>query len=347
VADVDVEVMVGQMILLGFRGTTLTPDAPVVADLRDRHIGSLLIAAHDVPSGRPLRNIASPAQLAALSAAVQETAGRPVLLATDEEGGAVARLGPEFGFPATRSAADLGAAGDVDATRAAGAAIARTLRDAGIRLNLAPVVDVDTNPSNPVIGALGRSYSADPAVVAAQAGAFVAGHRDTGVLTCLKHFPGHGSSTSDSHAGFVDVSSTWQPLELDPYRSLIGAGLADAVMAAHVFNDRIDPTYPASLSSATITDLLRGELGFGGVVISDDLQMGAITQGWGLTDAIRLSVLAGTDILTFSNNLDTYDPDLGRTVHTTLLDLVRSGVVSEDRIAESYARITALTARVA
>ncbi|MHB1290204.1 glycoside hydrolase family 3 protein, partial [Georgenia sp.] len=250
------------------------------------------------------------------------------------------------GFPATRSAAELGAAGDPAATREAAYQLARTLTPAGINFNLAPVVDVDVNPTNPIIGALGRAFSADPEVVAEQAAAYVLGHRDAGVLTSLKHFPGHGSSSADSHLGFVDVTDTWSEAELVPYRRLIGAGLVDTVMAAHVFNATLDAKLPASLSRATITGLLREELGFDGVVLTDDLQMRAITDGWPLAEAVRLAVDAGADILTFSNNIDVFTPDLGRRVYEALLDLVTAGDVSEERIARSYERIIALKARI-
>ncbi|WP_223173595.1 glycoside hydrolase family 3 protein [Georgenia yuyongxinii] len=339
------EVMVGQMLLLGFRGTTLEPTNPVVADL-ERHLGGVVLFSRDVPSGSATRNITSPAQVAALTATLQAQADPPLLVTTDQEGGQVARLGPEHGFPATRSAAQLGAMGDPAATRAAAAEMARTLRVAGVNLNLAPVVDVNVNPTNPIIGALGRSFSAHPDVVAEEAAAFVRGHHDEGVLTTLKHFPGHGSSRADTHAGFVDVTDTWSEAELVPYRSLIGQGLADAVMVAHVFNATLDADHPASLSAATITGLLREDLGFDGVVMSDDLQMGAITQQWSFDEAIHLAVQAGTDLLTFSNNLEAFEPDLGARAHATLLDLVRRGEIDEARIAASYERIQLLKARL-
>jgi len=174
----------------------------------------------------------------------------------------------------------------------------------------------------------------------------VRGHHDAGVLTCLKHFPGHGSSTGDTHQGFVDVTATWRRTELDPYRALLAAGLVDATMVAHVRNATLDPHYPASLSRPTITGLLREELGYHGVVVSDDLQMRAITNGWGLGEAIRLAVEAGTDILTFTNNTDTFDPDLGRRAHDALMQLVASKQISPERLAQSYRRISALKDRI-
>lgn len=161
----------------------------------------------------------------------------------------------------------------------------------------------------------------------------------------LKHFPGHGSSRDDSHEGFVDITDTWQDLELNPYRALIGAGLADAVMAAHVFNANLDSEYPASLSKRTITDLLRGDLGFDGVVVSDDLQMGAITEHWDFEEAIRLALLAGTDLLAYGNNL-AFDAGLGERVHGTVMRLVERGDVDRAELERSYLRIQALKARL-
>ena len=185
--------------------------------------------------------------------------------------------------------------------------MAKTLAAAGINHNLAPVVDINSNPANPVIGALGRSFSADPAVVIAQARAFIEAHHAHDVTTTLKHFPGHGSSQADSHLGLVDVSATWQRDELEPYRVLIGEGIVDTVMTAHVFNTQLDPTYPATLSKATITGILRDELGFDGVVITDDMNMQAITSQYGFEQAAVLAVQAGADLLAYGNNL-VYDP---------------------------------------
>jgi len=332
------------MLMLGFRGTTLTPDNPIVADVRDRHLGGVILFASDLPSGSTERNIESPGQVRALCEALRETADGGLLIGIDQEGGLVARLGPEHGFPPTRSAAELGATGDPAVTRAASEEIAAMLADLGINLNFAPVVDVNTNPANPVIGQIDRSFSSDPYVVAAHAAAFVEGHRVHGVLTSLKHFPGHGSSQADSHAGFVDVTTTWDPLELIPYRELAGQGLIDTVMAAHVFNANWDDEHPASLSANVIQEMLRGQIGFAGPVVSDDMGMGAITKQYAFEEAIRLAIVAGNDLLVFGNNIGTFDPDLGRRAHGAIVDLVRRGDIPEERIAASYQRLTAMKA---
>jgi beta-N-acetylhexosaminidase len=172
------------------------------------------------------------------------------------------------------------------------------LRAVGINWDLAPVVDVGYNPANPVIVGAARSFGANPLQVTEHARAFVQGLRAEGVLTALKHFPGHGSSFDDTHLGFTDVTDTASPeLELAPYRALIADGLADSVMTAHVFNKRLDEQYPATLSRATVNGVLRGELAFKGAVVSDDLRMGAIERQYGIGEAAVLALDAGVDIL--------------------------------------------------
>jgi beta-N-acetylhexosaminidase len=288
------------MLLVGFRGLTVESAGEFVSDIQDRNLGGILVFDTDQPTHSKVRNVESPAQLTALISGLQSLAGTPLLVAIDEEGGLVARLDQRHGFPPTISAADLGARGDVTFTRQAGTQIAETLASVGVNLNLAPVVDLNVNPNNPIIGSLGRSFSADPAAVTAHAEAFVEGHRSVGVLTTLKHFPGHGSSNGDTHLGVVDVTDTWSEVELEPFRSIVNDSLADAVLTAHVFNSKLDPEHPATLSQPTITGILRQQIGWEGVVISDDMQMGAIRQAYGYRDALRLAILAGVDVLTIA-----------------------------------------------
>jgi beta-N-acetylhexosaminidase len=350
-AEVGLEAKIGQMLLVGFRGTSAETATQALDDIRDRSLGGVVLFSRDQPTGDPVRNIVSPSQLAALTAALQSAAGEseaalPLTVAVDEEGGRVARLDPAHGFPDTESAAELGEHNDADHTRAAGRRIAAALRDAGVNLNLAPVVDLDVNPDNPIIGALDRSFGADPDLVVRQARAFVRGHQQVGVLTALKHFPGHGSSTGDSHLGVVDVTDTWSEVELQPYRQLIPAGLADSILTAHVFNARLDPDHPATLSSATIHGLLRGELGYDGVVISDDMQMGAIRQAYGYADAVRLALLAGVDMLTIANQ-QVFEAQIVERTIEIVLGLVADGRLDAARIDESWRRINALKARLA
>jgi beta-N-acetylhexosaminidase len=335
---------IGQMLLVGFRGLTVAQAATAVADIRERNLGGVLLYDQDLPTGSAVRNIESPSQLAALVAGLQRAAATPLIVAVDEEGGEVARLGPAHGFPATYSAAELGARNDPAFTQQQGRAIATTLKAAGINLNLAPVVDLDVNPDNPIIGALDRSFGADPALVTTQAEAFIAGHHAIGTLTTLKHFPGHGSSTGDTHLGVVDVTNTWSSVELKPFANVIADGLADAVLTAHVFNRNLDAQHPATLSKPIITGILRNQLGWDGLVISDDMQMGAIRAAYGYTDALRLAITAGVDVLTIAQQ-QVFEPGIVATTIDAIAALVAEGSIPAARIDEAYARIVAFKQR--
>ncbi|PLS76864.1 MAG: glycoside hydrolase family 3 [Chloroflexi bacterium] len=339
--SVSLESMIGQMLMVGFRGLEVHGDSPIIQDIRDRHLGGVVLFDYDVPTQSPVRNIQSPDQVKALIQSLQAAAAVPLLISIDEEGGKVRRLKPEFGFPPAVSAECLGKRNDLDRTRQQASTIARTLAELGINLNLAPVVDLNTNPDNPVIGKLDRSFSADPAIVASHALAFIQAHHEQGVLCTLKHFPGHGSSTSDSHGGFVDVTDSWSSVEVEPYRRIMEAGQADAIMTAHVFNAKLDPQYPATLSKPTITGLLRGEMKYDGVVICDDLQMGAIADHYGFDVAIHGAIEAGADIIMIANN-STYEEQAAARAVALIRQVVEDGTISKDRIAQSYQRIQRL-----
>ena len=287
------------------------------------------------------RNIESPAQVGALLAFLQAQAPLPLLVAIDQEGGRVNRLKPVRGFPASISHEELGQIDDPGETFRQAERTARTLADLGINLNLAPVVDLDANPDNPVIKGKKRSFSSDPETVARHAVAFVQAHRAQGVLSCAKHFPGHGSARGDTHLGLVDISTTWRERELIPFQRLIAAGLCDAIMSAHVFNAKLDPESPATLSPATLTGLLREKLGFEGVIISDDMEMKAISSHYGLEHSVPAAIAAGVDLLCFGNNLN-YDPGIAGKAIDILVRAVESGRIPESRIDTSLARVRAL-----
>jgi beta-N-acetylhexosaminidase len=227
------------------------------------------------------------------------------------------------------------------------ATLAVRLREAGINWNLAPVVDVGYNPANPVIVGVGRSFSANPRLVAAQARAYLAGMHAESMLTALKHFPGHGSSYTDSHKGFVDVSDTANAdVELAPYRLLLADHAVDSVMTAHVFNRHLDSRYPATLSRRTITGVLRDDIGWDGVVVSDDLRMAAIEEHYGLERAAVLALAAGVDVLLIA---DDRLPD-GRSAARVALEAVHRALVrgrlDPTRVELSLGRIAALKARL-
>jgi beta-N-acetylhexosaminidase len=272
---------------------------------------------------------------------LQSQAAIPLLVAIDQEGGRVNRLKADYGFPPSVSHEELGKLDQPAETRRHAALIAQTLADLGINLNLAPVVDLDANPDNPIIKGKRRSFSTDPEAVARHSAEFIKAHRARGVLTCAKHFPGHGSAACDTHLGLVDVTATWHERELVPFRRLIDASLCDAIMSAHVFNRRLDPERPASLSRAVITELLREQLGFNGVVISDDMEMKAISSHYGLDKCVPAAIEAGDDVLCFGNNLS-YDPGIAVKALTILEQAVTSGRLPEARIDESCQRVLAL-----
>ncbi len=338
--NMTLETKIGQMLLVGFRGLSVKNQAdPIVQDIRDRQIGGILLFDYDVAQKRSVRNIKSSSQVKALIRALQAYSKIPLFVGIDYEGGGVNRLPQKYGFPPTVSHQYLGKKNNFALTHQYATQMARTLAQLGINLNFAPVVDVNINPRNPIIAQKERSFSANPFVVAKQALEFIRAHHRQNVLCTLKHFPGHGSSTADSHLGMVDITTTWSEIELIPYRKIIQAKEADAIMTAHVFNRRLDPLQPATLSKWTITHLLRQELGFEGLVFSDDIQMKAIASHYGLETAVYKAIDAGVDILIIGNNTGVFEPDIAAQVVTIIKELVLKGTLSETRIDESYQRI--------
>lgn len=335
--DFRLEAMLGQMIMVGFVGTSPADPWPakLAGQIASGQVGGVLFLK---------RNVVDRDQVRELNAAFLAAGGdRPVLLAIDQEGGIIERLTAEAGFGERPSARDVARSQTVAEATATYAGLARDLKDWGFNLNLGPVVDVDVNPDNPIIGALGRSFSGDPGVVTAYAEAFIAGHDSEQVLTALKHFPGHGSSRDDSHKGFVDITRTWTPAELEPYRRLIADGFAGLVMPGHLYLEALsDPgsRLPSSLSK-TALGVLRDDLGFGGVIISDDMEMQAIEADYGLEEAAVAAVLAGNDILIYSNYAH-QRPDLPGEIIAILERRAERDPELRGRIEESYRRIMAL-----
>lgn len=321
---------IGQMIMIGFGGQYPGLESTVAQEVANGTVGGVVLFG---------RNVGTPEQVQAMTTTLRGVSPHPLLIAIDQEGGWVNRLPSSFGISSNHSAQFLGQQNDLALTAAQGESTALELAKLGINLNLAPVVDVNTNPRNPIIGRYERSYSADPAIVAEHARTVIDAHRPHDILCTLKHFPGHGSSLGDTHAGFVDVTETWNTLELAPYASLIGAQACDVIMTAHIFNSVLDPDHPATLSHSTITGLLREKLGYGGVVISDDMQMGAISKQYDLETAVALAINAGVDIIAFSNNIPLTRGAGGKRLHEIIVHQVETGVIPQSRIEESYQRI--------
>lgn len=331
--------------MLGFTGTALSSDAPICRDIVQHGLGGVILFSRRLHGHSSEANIVSADQLSELTTALQEASETTLLIGIDQEGGAVQRLGSDHGFEPASSARQMGIAEtDTKLTRTQARSTATLLARMGINLNFAPVVDLNLNPENPVIGRIDRSFSDDPAIVAIHARAWIEEHNRCGILSCVKHFPGHGSSAADSHLGFVDITASWLERELLPYRRLLNHDLVDLVMTGHLFNRTIDPLYPASLSRAAVTTLLRHRLGYQGAVISDDMQMRAITDHYEFSEAVCLALAAGVDIIVFGNNLD-YDPDILSKGVAAVMAGLESGMLSEAQLRTSIERVQLLKQR--
>ncbi|MFI9838725.1 glycoside hydrolase family 3 protein [Nonomuraea sp. NPDC051941] len=283
-------------------------------------------------------NVADPGQVSDLTSALRG-AGEPVI-SLDEEGGDVTRLAYHVGSPYPGNAA-LGAVDDVELTRRVYRAIGSELAACGINLDMAPSADVNTEADNPVIGT--RSFGPGPELVARHTVAAVEGLQSVNVAACVKHFPGHGATRVDSHLAIpvVDVDlDVLRERELAPFRAAVGAG-ARSVMTAHVAVPAVTGETPATLSSAALTGLLRGELGYDGVVITDALDMRAITRSVGLAGGAVLTLAAGADLLCLGP-LPTYD-DV-QAIIAEIVSAVREGRLPLSRLEEAAARVAALRA---
>jgi len=330
--------MIGQMILIGVGDDNyLDKSNPVFDAIESGKVGSIILFEKNISFESPKKNIKE------IIGYSQKKAPIPLFVSIDEEGGKVNRLKTRYGFPKTVTAEYLGNLNNVDSTRYYAAKTASTLHSLGLNMNFAPSIDVNINPNNPVIGRMGRSFSKEHEIITKHASIVVETHKNHKVGTTLKHFPGHGSSLSDTHLGIADVTGTWTINELYPYKAMIDSGVVSAIMTAHIVNGVLDQTKrPATLSAPIVTDLLRGFLGYKGVIFSDDMQMKAIASEFGLEEAIKGSILAGVDILLFANNVPDYDVVSANQIFDIIQLFVKNGEISPSRIKESYDRIMKL-----
>ncbi len=330
--------MIGQMIMIGLNDFTNENNRQNILKLiEEGKVGGVVLFEKDLVKQDTRRELVS------MIMALQKQARIPLFVSIDEEGGRVNRLKSKYGFPKSVSAEYLGTVDDKDTTLFYGRLTAQNLYDHGININFAPNVDVNINPENPVISSKERSYSEDYNSVVFHARNFIQAHKAYGITTVIKHFPGHGSSTADSHYGVADVSDTWVIEELYPYKQLIESGDAQAVMTAHIVNRSLDSRkLPATLSDKIISGVLRGMLGFDGVVFSDDMHMAAISKQYGFEDAVELGVKAGVDVLIFSNNVLEDEKTNGDAIHAVIKEKVESGEIRRENIEESYYRIMEL-----
>ena len=338
-----------QMLMVGFKGDSINDQSDAARYVRDLKVGAIVLFDVDLTGDATIgsRNVTSTGQLETLTKKLQSYADYLLLIALDQEGGRVVRMKTQYGFQPIVSAKYLGETDNEDTTRFYGHRMGEQLHSHGVNINLAPVLDLD-NPQCPAIGKLDRSYGASPTQVVRHARWLIEEHHKQGVLCAVKHFPGHGSAISDSHWGFVDVTQTWSPTELIPFRRLIHENLIDLVMTAHIFNQKLDPDYPATLSRKTLEGLLRKELGYDGVVVTDDMYMEGIINQYSIERALVLAINAGADLICVGNNINTgFEPDRPFRLVDIIVEAVKRGEIPYARLLQSHNRLERLYNRLA
>jgi len=325
---------IGQMIMIGI-GTEKTVDqnSKFLNSVKNSYLGGILIYEKNISKENSKQNLIN------LIKTYKKASKNPLMVSIDEEGGKVNRLKPKYGFPKTVSAHYLGKINNIDSTKHYNDVIAHNLYLTGFNVNYTPVLDV-YNPINPVLGKKERCYSNDPQIIIKHARQVIKSHQYFNIKTVLKHFPGHGNSQKDSHFDVTDVSNYWKEEELIPYAALIKEGNVDAIMTAHIVNDKLDASkLPATLSKKIMTGLLREKMGFNGLIISDDMHMRAISEHFGFEESIVMCVNAGVDVLMFSNNIKKEDEVTAEDIIKIIQKNIKSGQISLDLIEASYLRI--------
>ncbi len=328
---------IDQLFIIGFHESTSSATSSIGTLLTHSNLGGVLLAEQDnSTTTRPIQN---PAQLKKLIADLQALARTPLFISVDEEGGAVRALKKKQGFKEILHSAFSYNAIPSQVLYNDSYSAARYLQSFGINLNFAPVVDLRINPTNPVIGAWDRSFSKYAARTDILANAFIRGHTKANVITSLKHFPGHGSSKKDSHIDITDITKSYTKAEMQPFTTIAGKNKVPMVMVGHLLNTKIDPKYPASLSSAHIQTLRN--TGFTGVIITDDLDMSAIQKKWSREEASVQALKAGNDMIIISfyndSSITEYIP-----IRNAVLDAVQKGFLTEKEIFIKYDRVQQL-----
>ena len=344
-ANNELKLMAGQMIMVGLRGTSPEDAKSFMDSLNDLTVGGVILYDQNLTTTPPSsHNIQSPKQVREFNEALQSYSKIPLLIGVDQEGGQVTRLKSKYGFPDSKSWAEMGQLNNKEKTNSHSKHMARTLSKNGFNLNFAPVLDLSINHES-FIAKKDRCFSDNPDTVAIHTELFINTHLEENVIPVCKHFPGQGSAGGDTHEGIVDATETWTEKELKPYQILIDKGCAPAIMTSHLFNKKLDPDFPATLSSKILNNLLRGKIGFKDVLISDDPQMGAIAKHYDLKTVIQLMINAGVDLFCFGNNL-IYEPDIVHKVHSIILELLDEGSISANQIQKSFERIIKLKSRI-
>lgn len=327
--NIDLEKKIGQMIMIGIDGTELDSMNYLKDYVREGKIGGILFLGYNIKNKTQIKKLIK--DIKSLNPEF------PLFFAIDQEGGIIQRLNIKNGFSLYPSHQSMAQNYTTEQAYEIYYDLAKEISNIGFNVNFGPVIDLDINPECPVIGKLERSFSSDPKVVTNYATTFINAHNDNNIISVVKHFPGHGSSAADSHKGFTDVSSTWDPIELKPYSNLIDAKLKFAVMTSHIYNKNTDTVYPASLSKNHI-DILKNDLGYKGLIFTDDLQMKAISDLYTFEEYILQSVNAGNDILLFSGfNYD--NKAIPDKVIETILKFLEEKKIKNQTINESFIKI--------
>lgn len=332
------DIQIGQMIMIGIgKRQNFDSNDSFLYNLQKGYVGGIILYEKNIDRKTPKSSLKN------MVLGYQKNARIPMFVSIDEEGGRVNRLKPKYGFLETRSAANLSKINNPDTTKTYTLNAVNNMYEIGVNLNYAPDVDVAINPDNPVIAKVERSYGATAKEVIPMAKSVIEIHHLMGVGTVLKHFPGHGSSKSDTHYGVADVTDYWQFEELYPYKALLDSGVVDGIMTAHIVNENLDSRkLPATLSDKIITGILREFLNYDGVVFSDDMQMHAISKQYGFENAVKMAVLAGVDVLMFANNVPGFENVTVKDLHGYIRKMVEEGEISPERIKISYDRVMKL-----
>ncbi len=335
----EIEKMISKMVILGFSGESVNPNDEIYKNVKSG-LGGVILFDKDPNDKQKVKNVRNKEQLKTLTSQLQAISKQKLLISIDQEGGIVQRLKSADGFVNTPKASEVALKGK-DFAKQSYSSMAKDLKYSGINVNFAPVVDLAINKENKVIVTRGRSFGESSNEVISYASIFVDELKKEKVISVLKHFPGHGSSLADSHLGFVDITNTWNQKELEPYRYFIKNNKVDMIMTAHVFNEKLDKDYPATLSYNVNTNLLRYKLGYEGVLVSDDLQMYAISKHYDLKQTLTLAINSGVDMLLFANQLA--KPISLKQIVDTVYSQILNEEISLEQIIKSNQRINRMT----
>ena len=337
-----IQQLIGQLIIAGFRDSIIQKKSKIVEYIQKFNLAGVILYDEDVKiGGSGTRNIKSPTQLQKLIKDLQSKSNKKdLLISIDQEGGEVHRLKSIYGFPETPSWNHIGLLNNNLITKQFSDTIAKTLSNMGININFAPVLDLDYGTKT-VIGNSQRAFSSDPNILIKHAKYFIKSHKKRNIISCGKHFPGQGSAFGDTHEGYTDISDHWTVKDLIPFDDLIQSNNLDMIMVSHTYDSKLDSKYPASLSKKIITNMIRNDLGFKGVVICDDPSMRAISDNYDLKETFELMLNAGIDLFCLGNNL-IYDPDYIPKSIEAIYELIISNKIKEERILKSIERINTL-----